>query len=157
MRLTADKASARFQRLTLQVTDFASVPEFARLSRDQVQILMITSRDTGRWIIPKGWPMPGLSPADCAAQEAWEEAGVVGHVSARSLGSYRYAKALGPRKAVPCAVEVYPLRVDRLARQFPEKDQRRRRWFSQRKAALKVAEPELAQMLAAFVPPDAGA
>lgn len=127
-----------------------------RAQRGKVQILMITSRDTGRWIIPKGWPMPDLGPASCAAQEAWEEAGVQGHAAQRSVGSYFYAKALGPRMAVPCTVEVYPLRVERLAREFPERGQRRRKWFSPQKAALKVAEPELAQILAGFVPPSAG-
>ena len=127
-----------------------------RAQRGRLQILMITSRDTGRWIIPKGWPMPGRSPAECAAQEAWEEAGVQGHAAQLPEGCYSYAKALGPRLAVPCLVEVYPLRVERLAGQFPEKGQRRRKWFAPKKAALKVAEPDLAQMLAGFVPPDAG-
>ncbi len=128
-----------------------------RAQRGKLQILMITSRDTGRWIIPKGWPMPGRSPAECAAQEAWEEAGVKGDTTPISQGAYLYNKALGPRMAVPCTVEVYPLRVERLAAQFPEKGQRRRKWFSPEKAALKVAEPDLAQMLAGFVPPAAGA
>jgi len=128
-----------------------------RAQRGKLQILMITSRDTGRWIIPKGWPMDDRSPAECAAQEAWEEAGVLGHAAEEPEGAYSYAKALGPRTAVPCKVEVFALRVQRLARQFPEKGQRRRKWFSPQKAALKVAEPDLAQMLAGFVPPAAGA
>lgn len=127
-----------------------------RAQRGKVQVLMITSRDTGRWVIPKGWPMAGISPAECAAQEAWEEAGVKGQAAPHSEGRFYYDKVLGPRTAVPCTVEVYPLRVERLAGEFPEKGQRRRKWFSLQKAAQKVAEPELAQILAAFVPPGAG-
>lgn len=127
-----------------------------RSALDGVQILLITSRDTGRWVIPKGWPMPGLTPDAAAAREAWEEAGVSGQPLAQPIGSYAYDKGIGvERLPLPCRVDVYPLQVDDLANRFPERKQRRRKWFSPKKAARKVAEPELQALLAAFVAPDA--
>jgi len=114
-----------------------------RLHRGRVEVLLITSRDTGRWVIPKGWPMAGKSPAESAAQEAWEEAGVRGQEGQDPLGLYTYDKLRGAKEALPCAVSVFPLRVEELAARFPERKERRRRWFGADKAAKLVAEPEL--------------
>lgn len=121
-----------------------------RMHRGKVEVLLITSRDTGRWIIPKGWPISGMTPADTAAREAWEEAGVEGEVLAEELGAFGYDKALGPRHSVPCSVQVFGLRVAGLKDKFPEKRERRRKWFGLEKAARKVAEPELRQLLLAL-------
>jgi len=118
-----------------------------RVHRGQVQVLLITSRDTGRWIIPKGWPHDGLTPALAAAAEAWEEAGVEGTVVEAPLGLYSYDKMLKPGVAQPCMVTVFALRVARLRRRFPERAERRRKWFDAAKAARKVAEPELRALL----------
>jgi 8-oxo-dGTP pyrophosphatase MutT (NUDIX family) len=117
-----------------------------RAHRGQVEVLLITSRDTGRWVIPKGWPMGLLPPDIAAAQEAWEEAGVSGQVSDQPLGIYTYDKIVKLGQALPCAVTVYALRVVRLAATFPERKERRRKWFAAAKAARKVAEPELRAM-----------
>ncbi|MEH6774219.1 MAG: NUDIX hydrolase [Cereibacter changlensis] len=131
-----------------------------RLDAGRVQVLLITSRDTGRWVIPKGWQVEGLSPAQSAAREAFEEAGVRGAVSDASLGHYHYDKALcrrpGREDHVACVVTVYPLQVADLASRFPERGQRKRKWFAPEKAARRVAEPELRALLAGFVPPPAG-
>ena len=121
-----------------------------RAHRGQIEVLLITSRDTGRWVIPKGWPMAGLSPDIAAAQEAWEEAGVSGQVSHRPLGIYTYDKVVKLGQTLPCAVAVYPLRVDRLAADFPERSERRRKWFADAKAARKVAEAELREIFLAL-------
>jgi 8-oxo-dGTP pyrophosphatase MutT (NUDIX family) len=121
-----------------------------------LEVLLITSRDTGRWIIPKGWPMPGLAPEAAAAQEAWEEAGVEGAVNALCLGRYGYLKLLGDTAQVPCAVAVYGLRVVRLADKFPEARMRDRRWFPQAEAAGLVAEADLGALISGFLPPAAG-
>ena len=121
-----------------------------RMHRGHVEVLLITSRDTGRWIIPKGWPIEGRSPANAAAQEAWEEAGVRGKVAETALGLYDYDKIRTPKAALPCAVTVFPLRVKELADKFPERRERRRKWFPARKAARKVAEPELRALLEAI-------
>jgi len=120
-----------------------------RMHRGRVEVVLITSRDTGRWIIPKGWPHAGRMAADSAAEEAWEEAGVEGDVARTMLGLYSYAKVLKPGLVQPCIVTVYALRVARLRRRFPERGERRRKWFDAAKAARKVAEPELRALLAA--------
>ena len=112
----------------------------------------MTSRDTGRWIIPKGWLIPDLSAAASAAREAREEAGVEGVVADLPIGMFAYDKVIGPAQAIPCLVSVYPLQVTRLRNRFPEALQRQRKWFSPEKAAKKVAEPELADMIRSFSP-----
>jgi 8-oxo-dGTP pyrophosphatase MutT (NUDIX family) len=118
-----------------------------RMKAGRVQVLLITSRDTGRWIIPKGWPVKGLDPKGSAAQEAWEEAGVKGDVLPEHLGHYTYPKGISKNAVLPCIVSVFPLKVETLARDFPERGQRRRKWFSIEKAATKVSEPELRALM----------
>lgn len=110
------------------------------------QVLLITTRGSGRWILPKGWPMPGRTPAQTALREAWEEAGVIGTESDRCLGLFSYDKTIGGR-SVPCVAQVFPVRVRGLADTFPERGKRRRRWFLPADAACRVAEPELAAIL----------
>jgi len=122
-----------------------------RFRRGKPEILLITSRGTGRWIIPKGWPMDGLTPAASAAQEAWEEAGVRGRVFDQCLGLFSYSKSVGG-KGLPIVVMVYPLRVKTLAGTYPEEGQRTRKWFAQGKAAGLVGHPELAQIIRDFDP-----
>jgi 8-oxo-dGTP pyrophosphatase MutT (NUDIX family) len=124
-----------------------------RQGADGVEVLLITSRDTGRWVIPKGWPMPGLAPEAAAAQEAWEEAGAEGVMNPLCVGRFGYQKGLSVTASVPCAVVVYPMRVDGLAKSFPEMKERRRQWFPLAEAATLVAEPELSSIIAQFTPP----
>lgn len=114
-----------------------------RMHRGRVEVLLITSRDTGRWVIPKGWPMAGKTEAQSAIQEAWEEAGVRGKGLDRPVGRYGYFKIMADKSALPCIVTVYPLRVKELAQRYPERKQRRRRWHDAEAAAKLVAEPEL--------------
>jgi 8-oxo-dGTP pyrophosphatase MutT (NUDIX family) len=118
-----------------------------RKHRGHVQVLLITSRDTGRWIIPKGWPHAEKTAAGSAAAEAWEEAGVEGVTEDAPLGLYSYDKVLRPGVVLPCIVTVFALRVARLRRRFPERRERQRKWFDAARAARKVAEPELRAML----------
>lgn len=119
------------------------------LCRDRAtgHVLLITSRGTGRWIIPKGWPMPGRSLADAALQEAWEEAGVLGDPVQQELGRFDYDKAQAAGFAVPVEVRVFPVWVRSLADDFPEAAERERRWFHPAEAALLVAEPRLRKLL----------
>lgn len=114
------------------------------------RILLITSRDTGRWVIPKGWPMHNRSDADAAAREAYEEAGLRGDVAARSVGHYIYAKKLGRTRFIPCLVRVYPMKVREMLKQYPESGQRRVKWFPPKKAARKVDEPDLSKLIREF-------
>lgn len=115
-----------------------------------VEILLITSRDTGRWVIPKGWPMDGKSAAAAAAREAWEEAGVKGTIRTTPIGSYNYLKGLPHGLKVDCRVRVFPLAVDDLSKNFPEKDERRAEWVSCPEAASRVQEPGLKDLILAF-------
>lgn len=126
-----------------------------RMSAGKVEVLLITSRDTGRWVIPKGWPIDGLEPHKAAEREAWEEAGATGDIGRESIGAYGYDKVLGPKKKAACAVTVFPLRIRKLEKRFPERNERKRKWFSARKAAKLVNEPDLRALLGDFRPPEA--
>lgn len=110
-------------------------------------VLLITSRDTGRWVIPKGWPMEGRSLASAAMQEAWEEGGVQGVVDPVETGRYSYGKVQDSGFSIPVEVRVFTVWVDRLADDFPESGQRRRRWFTPAKAAALVGEKGLKKLL----------
>ncbi len=127
-----------------------------RLHDDKVKILLVTSRGVGRWIIPKGWPVDGVTPSAAAAAEAYEEAGAEGEISDVVLGVFSYRKALSNDENLPCIAAVFPLRVRKLHAKFPEHKQRRRKWFSQKKAAEMVEEPELAQLIRSFRPARVG-
>ncbi len=123
-----------------------------RLSGGKPEVLLITSRETGRWVVPKGWPMKKISGAEAASQEAWEEAGVKGQIEDTCIGLYAYHKVLSSNDDVPCVVAVYPLKVKSLSDDYPEADERKRRWFAPKKAAARVDEPELRQIIAQFDP-----
>ncbi|MFK7752619.1 MAG: NUDIX hydrolase [Sedimentitalea sp.] len=114
-------------------------------------VLLITSRDTGRWIVPKGWPIKGLNNADAALREAWEEAGVSqATVEEKPLGTFDYDKGLQSGKVAPVRAQVFVARVLGLSKTFPEAGQRQRKWVSPKDAAKMVREPELKALLRAF-------
>jgi len=121
-----------------------------RKSADGVEVLLITSRDTGRWILPKGWPEGAEEFCDAAAREAAEEAGLAGAVSRREAGRYYYVKTLSSGEAVACEVLVYPLEVDEVADKWKEKRQRTRKWVSPSEAARMINEPDLCKLISAF-------
>ncbi len=123
-----------------------------RRSAKGLRILLITSRDTGRWVIPKGWPMRRRTDAEAAAREAFEEAGLRGSISTRSVGFYTYRKSFGSGDRVYCTVRVFPLEVTEMLRKYPETGQRRVKWFSPGKAAQRVSEPELKEIIRGFDP-----
>lgn len=135
-------------------TQFAALP--FRVVNGNVQVLLITSRRTKRWIIPKGWPMAGVSPMQAAATEAYEEGGVEGKPYPVCVGLFSYQKDLGDKGDLPCVAMVYPVKVKRLLSDFPEKKERRRKWFDIAKAAKKVDEPELRAILKSFDPKTLG-
>ncbi len=117
---------------------------------DGLQVLLLTSRETGRWVLPKGWPMSGKGPASAAEQEALEEAGVDGKIGKRPIGTFHYPKRLADGVVVICEVHVYPLAVERQHARWREQGQRTRRWFTPADAADAVQEPELAALLQAL-------
>jgi len=123
-----------------------------RRGRDgAVKVLLVTSRESRRWVIPKGWPMKGRKPFEAAAQEAYEEAGLRGSVGKRPLGYYLYEKRLKNLEAVTCQVKVFPLRVRKQLKHFPEEHQRELRWFTPAEAAEAVTEPGLAAIIRAVL------
>ena len=114
---------------------------------DDRRYLLITSRETKRWIIPKGWPIRGLKSNETALQEAWEEAGVKqGKVSARPVGSYTYQKRQPSGWSFPVETLVYSVAVSDIADRYPEVDERTRTWVTAEKAATLVEEAELQQI-----------
>ena len=108
----------------------------------QVEILLITTRRTKRYIIPKGWRMKGRSDAEAAAQEAREEAGIVGTVSKHPVGQYFYWKEL-PRMSIQIRVSVYTLAVSEQLWQWPEQGQRSRIWVHPDRAAFMISDRAL--------------
>lgn len=116
----------------------------------RLEILLVTSRETRRWVTPKGWPMKGKRDHAAAAVEAFEEAGVDGVVSEEALGSFGYEKVLKTTEIRPVTAALYPLEVVILREAWPEKDQRERRWFTPAEAAEAVQEPELAALILGF-------
>lgn len=132
-------------------TQFAALP-FRVKKKDEVEVMLISSLDTGRWILPKGWPMDGLRPAEAAAQEAWEEAGLRGRVFDDVLGLYSYSKFLDEDLSIPCIVVVFALEVLHEDTGFPEAGKRKSKWMSRKKAAERVDEPELKQIIMGFDP-----
>ncbi len=118
-----------------------------RLHKRRTQVLLVTSRDTGRWVLPKGWPIAGLTAEAAAAREAWEEAGVLGKVTGPAIGRYCYDKTRPNADALPCCVDVFALRVQSLKAAFPEHKERRRKWFGSDDAAGLVAEAELSALM----------
>jgi 8-oxo-dGTP pyrophosphatase MutT (NUDIX family) len=116
-------------------------------ARGRIEVLLMTSRGTGRWVIPKGWPMRHRTPAGTARQEAYEEAGITGHLwRRRSVGTYRYDKTDG-KISGEVTVRVFVLAVDEQLKDWPERGERRRRWYSTRRAADLVQERELSRIL----------
>ena len=115
-----------------------------------LQVLLITSRETRRWVIPKGGRMVGKTDRQAAAVEAMEEAGVQGEVAEAPIGVFRYAKRLKTGGDRPCVVSVYPLKVRIQLGDWPEAAERERRWMTPADAAEAVVEADLAEMLLTF-------
>ena len=127
---------------------YAALPY--RVAGGRLQVLLVTSRRTRRWIVPKGWPVEGMPASACAALEALEEAGVKGEVQKTPLGHYRYVKHHKSRASEPCKVEVYALRVTEQRKSWAEGEERERRWYSPAEAASAVAEPLLQHLILEF-------
>jgi 8-oxo-dGTP pyrophosphatase MutT (NUDIX family) len=116
----------------------------------EVRVLLITSRETRRWVVPRGNAIFGRGPAGSAAQEAFEEAGIRGAISKQPVGSYRYDKRRKNGQMVPAEVRLYALRVLEELDDWPERHQRERRWFAPAEAADAVDEPDLKELLRGF-------
>ncbi len=137
------------------ITQYGVLPY--RLDEEKgVQILLVTSRDTERWVIPRGNPMPRMRGHETARREAYEEAGIEGPMSEAPIGRFSYEKRRRSGEATMAQVTVYAMRVLRQHYDWPERTQRTARWFEPRKAALAVDEPELKALILGFSPDAAG-
>lgn len=144
--------------MALEPSDDLETPTEPRLQlgalpyrrRRDLEILLVTSRETRRWVLPKGWPMKRRTPQGAAAREALEEAGVKGDIAKQPFGAYHYDKRQPNGSVIPCRVDVFPLRVKRQGRTWPEAAQRTRRWFTLAEAIDAVDEPELKALIEQF-------
>jgi NUDIX domain. len=126
----------------------AALP-FRKTANGDVSVLLVSSRETHRPLIPKGWRMKGKSDRKAAAIEAMEEAGVIGTPSRQPIGRYRYWKRLADCFAL-VDVDVYSLEVTDNLADWPERTERQRQWMSLEDAAIVVDEPGLAFILQSF-------
>lgn len=129
----------------------AALP-WRRTAAGQVEVLLVTSRETRRWVVPKGWPIRGLRSFQTAAREAFEEAGVKGQMGKKKLGVFHYDKRLRSGRLQSVRVTVYPLEVKTESAAWPELGQRDKLWTGPQAAAELVQEPELAEILRLFAP-----
>lgn len=132
-------------------SQFAALP-WRRNAAGELEIMLITSRETRRWVIPKGWPIKGKSSSDSAAQEAFEEAGLLGKIDKAPAGTYAYDKRLKNGRLQHVRVAVFGLLVQSEQEDFPERGQREKLWLSPSDAAARVNEPQLVLLLATFQP-----
>ncbi|WP_179145399.1 NUDIX hydrolase [Rhizobium sp. RU36D] len=117
---------------------------------NDLEVLLLTSRDTGRWVIPKGWPMSGKDCYEVAEREAFEEAGVKGKVRKKPLGHFTYLKSLDGGLKIPCRVQVHAMEVRNEVKDFKEKGMRKSEWVTCEEAATRVNEPELKALIRGF-------
>lgn len=130
------------------ISQVAALP-YRRTASGEIEFLILTSRATSRFVIPKGWPMKSRADHEAAAKEAEQEAGVVGNVSPEPIGSYQYWKRLRT-VFIPVTVAVYPLEVTGEASKWHERKQRQKQWLARDDAARLIDEPELADLISAF-------
>lgn len=114
------------------------------------QMLLVTSRGTGRWVLPKGWPEKREPLHAAAAREAAEEAGVSGVIAEEEAGRFYYGKAMPSGAQWRCEVRVFPLQVENVADRWPERKKRTRRWFAPSEAARLVQEADLGELIGSF-------
>lgn len=123
-----------------------------RINQGKIETLLITSRTTKRWIIPKGWPIPGKTLAQAALCEAYEEAGIRGAVEATPIGRYDYEKSDVPQEVSRFSVDVFAVFYSHQEKKWPERGQRVFEWLSREEAAERVAEPGLKEIFLTFTP-----
>lgn len=126
-------------------TQVAAIPYV--VTDEGLSVLLLTSRETKRWVIPKGWPSAKLTPAQSAAKEALEEAGVEGRISMDAIGTYAYRKRLARSALVKCKVSVFALEVSCQHLKWRERKQREQLWVAPVEAAQLVDERDLSVLL----------
>lgn len=125
---------------------YAALP-YRKSKKRGLEVMLVTSRETRRWIIPKGWPIAGVEPHNLAALEAMEEAGLLGKVCDKPIGAYHYDKKRGDGSIVNCSVDTFVFEVEQQMPAWPEQNQRKTQWFAPEEAAAQVQEPELRELI----------
>jgi 8-oxo-dGTP pyrophosphatase MutT (NUDIX family) len=148
---TATMREAPLDQQERQIRQYAALPT-AEMD-GEIMVLLVTSRDTGRWVLPKGWAEKGLSGAELAAKEAFEEAGLLGMMRPKRIGRFSYGKRLPQDRIAECRVDVFHMLVEQLLDDWPERGQRTRRWFTLSQAAMAVDDNELALLLLELAQP----
>ncbi|TDJ56950.1 MAG: NUDIX hydrolase [Ignavibacteria bacterium] len=113
-----------------------------RLEEGKLEILLITSIRKKKWIIPKGFIEFNLSAFESAKKEAFEEAGVIGTNETIELGSFTIKKYGGRTNIV-----VYSMEVEKFKDDYPEKNLRKRKWYSVEEAIETISIPEVIKMI----------
>jgi 8-oxo-dGTP pyrophosphatase MutT (NUDIX family) len=145
--MTSSKKKAPAKKKTpAKRVQYAALP-YRRTGKSGTEVLLVTSRETQRWIIPKGWPVKGKRPHKSAAHEALEEAGVVGRISRRPVGAFVYNKRLKGGKVVACEVQVFVLKVKKQEASWLEKGERKLKWLTRAKAAKAVGDRVLGTLI----------
>ncbi len=147
MKLRIRDASGDAEALWLQI---AALPW--QVEAGDHRVLLLSSRETKRWVIPKGWPMRGKHLHEAAALEALEEGGLKGHIEEEPLGHYHYFKRRKDGTYMPCRVQVFSFQVMDRVSDYREAGQRELRWFTGSEAAEVVDEPELQRLIRSFAP-----
>ena len=129
---------------------FAALCYRVQKEKCSLEVLLLTSRDTGRWVIPKGWPMGDKPGFEVAAQEAFEEAGAIGVAQEDAFGHFDYDKGMADGMVVPCRVQVHVMHFSRQAEDYKEKGKRTLEWVSPKEAIARVQEPGLKDLIARF-------
>ncbi|MDW6021005.1 NUDIX hydrolase [Mesorhizobium sp. BAC0120] len=149
------KKAKKIARKGHPIHQVAALP-YRRPYAGAVEFLLLTSRNTRRFLIPKGWTMKGKTPQEAAAIEAQQEAGVTGRIDPTPIGAYQYWKRM-KNAFVPVHVTVYALEVETELSNWKERRQRQRKWLTSHEAASLVDEPGLVSLLAGFQPQDLAA
>lgn len=130
------------------IVQYAALPY--RVVDGHAEVMLVTSRETKRWILPKGRPEKRLKPHEVAAAEAFEEAGIVGTVVKDPFAVFASTKRLKNGHELPCTIKVYLLKVKKVLDDWPERSERQRQWFSPGEAALSATEEGLIKTLLDF-------
>jgi 8-oxo-dGTP pyrophosphatase MutT (NUDIX family) len=134
---------------TGQLVQAGALP-WRRSAKGGVEYLLVTSRDSQRWIVPKGWPMRDRTLAESAAQEAYEEGGVQGRIASNEIGAFDHRRRDSAAADPPFRVFLFTLEVERELDDWPEMDRRTRAWFDGEGARAKLESGELAKLIRAF-------
>lgn len=132
----------------MPVVQYGALPW--RRTPDGLEILLITTQNTRRWIVPKGWPVAGCTPQQCAAREAYEEAGLSGAVAGEAIGVFNYRKQLKSGQMVACRIRIYAMEVSEVAGEWPEKGTRETKWCPVSEALTLVEDSGLRRIIAKF-------